>query len=115
MSFVRAVIRADRWREWYLSIPIYDGRNCPECGALCVGSGPRRDHQGWHTARTEFDTHLLEAVRQLAERLGLNVVEPRGDESPDGLYEYEDTDSRLTRKARAVVGGGGGEDDDDGE
>ena len=112
MGFVRALIRADRWRDWYLSIPVYDGRNCPECGSLCVGSGPRKDHQRWHTLRTEFDSQLLEAVRQIADRLGLNVVEPRSDEAPDGLYEDEDVDSRLTRKARAVVGGGYGDDDD---
>ena len=54
-------------------------------------------------------------MRQIADRLGLNVVEPRSDESPDGLYEDEDVDSRLTRKARAVVGGGGYEEDDDDE
>jgi hypothetical protein len=112
MTFVRAFIRADRWREWYLSIPVYDGRNCPECGALCVGKGPRKDHQAWHTARTEFDTLILDAVRQLADRLGLNVVEPRHEDSPDGLYESEDTDERLTRKAPAVVGGGYEEDEE---
>jgi hypothetical protein len=113
MTFIRAFIRADRWREWYLSIPVYDGRNCPECGALCVGKGPRKDHQAWHTARTEFDSQLLDAVRVYADELGLNVVEPRSDEAPDGLYEDEGVDARLTRKARAVVGGGYEGDDDD--
>jgi hypothetical protein len=115
MTFIRAFIRADRWREWYLSIPVYDGRNCPECGALCVGSGPRKDHQAWHTLRTEFDSQLLEAVRQLADHQGLNVVEPRGEDAPDGLYEDEDIDRRLTRKARAVVGGGGYGDEENDE
>jgi hypothetical protein len=113
MSFVRALIRADRWREWPLTVPIYDGRQCPECGALCVGKSARKDHQDWHMRRTDFDTQVLDAVRQLASRAGLNVVEPQGEESPDGLYEYEDTDERLTRKARAVVGGYDDKENDD--
>jgi hypothetical protein len=118
MSFVRAFIKADRWRDWPLVIPIYDGRMCPECGALCVGKKSRRAHLGWHIQRTDFDSKILDAVRQLAVAAGLNVVEPHRDDAPDGLYDYDDEglDDRLDRKARQVAElDDYDEEDDDGE
>jgi hypothetical protein len=111
MGFVRALIRADRWQEWHLSVPIYDGRNCPECGALCVGKEARKAHQAWHMRRTEFDTYMLDAMRIVCDRLGLKVGKPDGEDSPDGLYEDEGLDERLTRKARIVAGEGGYDED----
>jgi hypothetical protein len=112
VSFVRAIIRADRWRDWYLSIPVYDGRNCPECGALCIGRGPRKDHQQWHMQRTQFDSLTRDALHRLVRAVGLNPVELDPDDAPDGLYDNEDVDSRLTRKARAVAGGGYDEEEE---
>jgi hypothetical protein len=115
VGFVRSFVRLDRWREWPLVVPIYDGRQCPECGALCVGVRARKVHQGWHTKRTEWDSALREAVRKLVVRAGLNVVELANGAAPDGIYDEDDDDydERLTRKARAVVGGGGLDDEED--
>jgi hypothetical protein len=104
MSFVRALIRVDRWQEWHLSVPIYDGRDCPECGALCIGKNARRVHQQWHMRRTEFDSVTRDALRRLVVAAGLNPVELDPSEAPDGLYDDEGLDERLTRKARIVVG-----------
>jgi hypothetical protein len=112
MGFVRSFVRMDRWLDWKLVIPIYDGRQCPECGGLVVGVKARKAHQEWHTARTEWDSHIREAIRRLAAELGLNVREPRREDAPDGIYD-EDIDERLTAKARAVVGGDYEEDDDE--
>jgi hypothetical protein len=114
MSFVRALIRADRWLDWELTVPIYDGRQCPECGALCVGKQARRAHQQWHMRRTEFDSLTRDALRRLVVAAGLNPVEHDPEDAPDGLYDDEGLDDRLTRKARAVVGGYDDEEDDDG-
>jgi|HubBroStandDraft_1064217.scaffolds.fasta_scaffold10549_2 hypothetical protein len=110
MTFVRALIRADRWREWHLSIPIYDGRNCPECGALCVGKGARRDHQAWHMRRTEWDSTMMEAVRRTAIAAGLKPRMMAADDSADGLYEHAPDESGYVNLREL-----GGQDDDDEE
>lgn len=114
MTFVRSFVRPARWLDWHLSIPIYDGRDCPECGALIIGPKRRKAHQEWHTARTEWDSHIREAIRRLASELGLNVREPRREDAPDGIYD-EDQDDRLTAKARLVHGYDDEDDEDDDE
>ena len=112
MTVVRSVVRVERWLDWHLSIPLYDGRDCPECGALAVGKAARKAHQEWHTARTDWDSHIREAIRRLASELGLSVREPRREDAPEGIYD-EDQDERLTAKARLVHGYE--DEDDDGE
>jgi len=40
---------------WVLVIPIYDGRECPECRALVCGRKPQQQHERWHR---ELDREL---------------------------------------------------------
>ena len=101
MPFVRSFVRVDRWLDWHLSIPIYDGRDCPECGALIIGPKRRKAHQEWHMKRTEFDTATVAGLRKLTLKAGLNPVELDPRDAPDGIYD-EDQDDRLTAKARLV-------------
>jgi len=95
MTFVRSFVRVDRWLDWKMVMPVYDGRQCPECGACVVGRKGQKAHLEWHTRRTEWDSHLREAIRRALVELGLNPVELPPDEAPDGLYdvaEEEDDD-----------------------
>jgi hypothetical protein len=117
MPFVRSFVRVDRWLDWKVVMPVYDGRQCPECAAAVVGRKGQKAHQEWHTRRTEFDSTLLAAVRKMALKMGLNPVEMRPGDTPDGLYDVdEDQDERLTRKARQVAElDDYDEEDDDGE
>lgn len=85
-------------------MPVYDGRECPDCGACVLGSRARKHHQAWHNQRTDYDSQILAAVRKLASRAGLNVIEPAREEAPDGLYD--DYDDQLTGKANAAMNGG---------
>lgn len=96
----------ERWQQWKTVMPLYDGRECPDCGAVCIGKGARRTHREWHIDRTEFDSRAVDALRRLIREAGLNPVESaelsRG-ELPEGYNQLGDLDERLTAKARAVA------------
>lgn len=115
MTFIRALIPADRWRDWELSVPIYDGRRCPDCGALCVGKRARKAHQGWHQARTEFDTMIVEAIRKTAIGAGLTPRMMAADRSPDGMYEAEGQAAGYVDLRELEAGGDDYDDEEDDE
>jgi hypothetical protein len=106
MSFFRAVRRHDQWR---VVLSLYDGRACPDCGAVVVGRDYRNAHRHWHTAQTEFDSRLLEAVRRCVLELGLNPVTDVGE--PPAYAET--ADDRLARKARGVLQADDYDDEDE--
>lgn len=101
---MRSFVPFARHRPWKLTMPVYDGRECPDCGACVLGSRARKHHQAWHNQRTDYDSQILAAVKQLARRAGLNVVEAAHEDAPDGLYD--DYDDQLTGKANAAMNGG---------
>lgn len=101
-----------RWGDWKTVLPLYDGRECPDCRAVVVGRDARRDHKTWHLERTEFDSRVLVALRKLVVAAGLNLVELDQDELPEGRYSYND---ELTAKARTAMAGRGYDDEEDDE
>lgn len=94
---------------WATVLHSWDGRACPECGAVVIGTNHRAQHQALHhqlDALDEAVRMLTEAVRVIASALqkeGLVSVRDDGGEA-------EDLDERLTRKARSVVIGGGNDE-----
>jgi hypothetical protein len=74
---------------WRTVLPLYDGKECPQCGAVCVGTDSRKLHQKWHWKQID-DAHMLnEAIRTIGEHAGLRVV---ADDPDDG-----DFDSKVRR------------------
>ncbi len=107
-----SLIRVPRWGQWKLVLSLYDGRECPDCGSVCIGKKARQVHRQWHIDRTDFDSRAVDALRRLVVEAGLNPVDLA---EPEGRYEADDLDERLTAKVRAVVGGGYDDEEDDDE
>lgn len=132
MPLFQAVRRAKRWP---VVLPLYDGRRCPDCGALALGDKGQELHRAHHEAQREWQEQVIEAIRATAAGAGLSVREATGGEI-GGLEELadeqhdqsrrvswrtlmadrsaaEDDDERLTAKARRALQGGEYDDEED--
>ena len=89
---MRVLGRVRRWQRWRVALPLYDGRACPDCGAVCVGRGDRQVHRDWHIQRTQHDTAISDAIAVVATRLGLTVGYEHLGELPEGRYDPEEDD-----------------------
>jgi hypothetical protein len=131
MPLFQAVRRAKRWP---VVIPIYDGRRCPDCGALVLGDKGQDLHRAHHEAQLHWQEAITEALRQTATGAGLSVGEDAGggeiagldlqaDEEHDrnrrvswrtlATRTADDDDERLTAKVRRALRGNEYDDDDD--
>lgn len=45
MTFTRVRFRRG---DWDIKLPLYDGRECPECRAVVCGPRARKAHEAWH-------------------------------------------------------------------
>lgn len=79
-----------RAKRWPVVIPIYDGRRCPDCGALVLADKGQELHRAWHEAQLGWQDGIVEAMHQLVTAAGLTAVErPVGGEI-DGLEQLAD-------------------------
>ena len=80
------MLRGNKWRrEWRIVMPLYDGRECPECGACCIGRESQRTHWDWHNEQREWQGTANQNFELLARKSGL----PFGFEDQN----HEDNDS----------------------
>jgi hypothetical protein len=91
------------YHGWKKVLPLYDGRECPDCGAVVLGREARRLHREYHMAEREWQESIEGLVRQIARYAGMTVVEHDGGEAGDGYgrvdvaaaeleYDEEDDD-----------------------
>jgi hypothetical protein len=81
-----------RWKDWKTVLPLYDGRQCPDCAAVTIGKDARQQHRAWHVARTEYDSNLSQAVAVIARHAGLKVGFADPENAPDGHWDDDDND-----------------------
>lgn len=63
-----------RWgRGWPVTLPLYDGRECPLCKATVCGKDSRIAHKEWHEQREEYDQMMIAALHAIADKTGLKV------------------------------------------
>jgi hypothetical protein len=74
------------YRGWRKVLPLYDGRECPDCGAVILGRQGRRLHREWHMAERAWKEWAEVTIMQVARKAGLRVEEPAGGEASD---EYQ--------------------------
>src|ERR1700758_5488762 len=75
MPLFQSVRRAKRWP---VVIPVYDGRRCPDCGALVLADKGQELHRAWHEAQADWQEQVREAIRATAAGAGLTVGEAPG-------------------------------------
>jgi Ubiquitin-Binding Zinc Finger len=96
-----------RWRDWKTVLPLYDGRQCPDCAATVIGRHARQEHRDWHVARTEYDSELAQALAVIGRHAGVKVAFADPRDAPDGRwddeYEDEETDEYVERMGRKLA------------
>jgi hypothetical protein len=71
------------YHGWKKVLPLYDGRECPDCGAVVLGREARRVHREHHMAHRAWEEWVTDTLMQLAVHAGLAVEEPTGGEAGD--------------------------------
>ena len=91
------------YHRWRPVLPLYDGRECPDCGAVVCGRESRRSHREWHMAAEAHREWVQSTLLQVARYAGMTVPELARDVQGDG-YERVDLAAELA---------GDDEEDDD--
>jgi hypothetical protein len=75
------------FRGWRKVLPLYDGRECPDCGAVTIGREGRELHRAYHARLGHWQDVTVDVLRALADRAGVKYVEDDAPERPgDGEY-----------------------------
>lgn len=106
-----------RYKKWPIRVPLWDARECPDCGALTIGDNGQDEHRAYHEAIVEWQDWAEEVIKQAAAGAGLTPWEPTGDAgeyhaldlNPDELHDAKRRRIPWARLAPSTTG-----DDDDG-
>lgn len=73
------------FHRWRLVIPLQDGKECPDCGAVVCGREGRRLHREWHMHTGRWQEWVGDTLMRLAGELGIPTVDlPREDQGGEG-------------------------------
>jgi hypothetical protein len=71
------------YHRWRLVLPLYDGKECPDCGVPVCGREARRVHREYHMRRQEWEEWAVSTILQVARYAGMQVEEQAGGEAGD--------------------------------
>jgi hypothetical protein len=74
-----------------VTLPLYDGRECPLCRATVCGKASRKAHKEWHEQREEYDHQVTAAIQSIAQRAGLTVQMRTWEEAGSGAGDPYET------------------------
>ena len=63
------------YRGWRKVLPLYDGRECPDCGAVIIGREGRELHRSYHLWLANWQDTTTAALRTISRHVGLAVEE----------------------------------------
>jgi len=72
-------------------MPLYDGRACPDCGAVVCGREDRRLHREWHMQERAWQEWVTDTLMRAAKAAGLPVI----DVQPGELEHQADKYARV--------------------
>ena len=68
------------WRRWPVSLPLHDGRECPDCGATVVGPAAGKRHRRHHEDQREHQRATDVRLNAIADYLGIEFADDYADE-----------------------------------
>lgn len=74
MSLLAPVRRV--YHRWAMVMPLHDGRQCPDCGALVCGRDARRLHRELHMQTEQWQEWVGDTLMQIARHVGIPTIEP---------------------------------------
>ena len=77
--------------RWKQVIPVYDGRECPDCGAVCLGPKMQSRHERWHVDQLHWQERLVKSITDLFRKSGLRVAFERPGDDEDDEDDEETT------------------------
>lgn len=80
------------YHGWRKVMPLYDGRECPDCGAVVLGREGRRLHREYHLRLEHWQDMAAAAIRTIAKHCGLTIQESDEDSKPGGSEGYDRVD-----------------------
>lgn len=77
------------YHRWRNVLPLYDGRECPDCAAVVCGREARRVHREWHMAAEQWQEWAQSTLLQVARYAGMTVPElaPQGQGDDGGRVD----------------------------
>lgn len=84
--------------RWKQVIPVYDGRECPDCGAVCLGPKMQSRHERWHVDQLHWQERLIKSLAGVFRKAGLGVVFERAGNDDDDEEIGEDGYVSLVTK-----------------
>jgi hypothetical protein len=87
------MLRGSKWRKrWSIAIPLYDVRECPECGALVKGNDGQHRHWIYHNGQREWRAIVNDNFQVMADALEIETQsENQTDMESDDKEDEKET------------------------
>jgi hypothetical protein len=82
------------YHGWRKVLPLYDGRECPDCGAVILGREGRRLHREHHLRLEAWQDQVVAALRAVSRYAGMTVLE-HDDGEPNSGEGYNRVNLRV--------------------
>lgn len=63
------------YHRWRMVLQLYDGRSCPDCGAIVCGREDRRVHRERHMQERAWQEWAADSIIRIARAAGLPVID----------------------------------------
>lgn len=84
--------RSEVHHRWRMVLPLYDGRECPDCGVPVLGREARRRHREEHARRREWEEWAQATIVQVARYAGMQVEQAAAGQLEHQADDYQRVD-----------------------
>lgn len=77
------------YHRWKSVLPLYDGRQCPDCGAVVCGREARREHRELHMRTEQWQEWVADTFMRIAKHVGIPTIEPAVKDQAAGVTHVD--------------------------